>query len=323
VTGVALLAVVGAKGAPGATTSVVALACGWPRSVVLADVDLAGGDVAAGWLGSRVGLDRGLLSFAAATRHADTAAAADLVPHLAAVPEAPQVFVLPGLAHAGQASGLDDRLWSRLVAAAAGRWPHPDPDAGTPAAPAPVDLLADCGRISAATPWPLLASASVVLVATRPTLRGVHHARHARAALQAAAPTTAPATGRATAQDVDRVGLLVCGPGPYHPAEVGRAVGLPVRVVLPADPRAGEVLADGVPAGRGWSRTVLARAARTAARQLAAVPARPSAAEAPRPAVMAPAAVASAAVAEQRTAAGAGPQQPTAAQRSAADGGRR
>jgi hypothetical protein len=319
VTGVAVVAVVGAKGAPGATTSVVALACGWPRPVILADVDLAGGDVAAGWLGGRVGLDRGLLSFAAATRHADTAAPADLAPHVVTVPETPRVFVLPGLAHAGQASGLDDRLWARLAAAAAGRWPSPDPEAGPPAVAVPVDLLADCGRISAGTPWPLLASASVLLMATRPTLRGVHHARHALAAVRAAAP----ATGPAAAQDVNRVGLLVCGPGPYPPAEVGRAVGLPVRVVLPADARAAEVLSDGVPAGRGWSRTVLARAARTAARQLAAVAAPPSAAEARRPGAVAPGGVAPAAVDEERTAVRADPQQRMTGQRPAADGGRR
>jgi hypothetical protein len=303
----AVVAVVGAKGAPGATTSVVALACGWPRQVLLADADPAGGDIAAGWLGGRVGLDRGLLSFAAATRHADTAAPADLAPHVAAVRDAPGVLVLPGLAHGGQAGGLDDRLWARLIAASGTPWPPADPKAGAPARSVPVDLLVDCGRISAGTPWPLLASASVVLVATRPTVRGVHHARHALAALQAAASGTVPAG----VGDAGRVGLLVCGAGPYDPGEVGRAVGLPVRLVLPADARAADVLSDGVPAGRGWSRTVLARAARTAARRIAAA-AHTSAAEPPRPD----------AVAEERTAAWAD-QRHLAAQWSVVDGGRR
>lgn len=272
----AVVAVVGAKGAPGATTSVAALACGWPRQVLLADVDPAGGDIAAGWLGGWVGLDRGLLSFAAATRHADTAAPADLAPHVVSVQDAPGVLVLPGLGHGGQAGGLDDRLWDRLVAACSTPWPSAAPAAGSQAGPVSVDLLADCGRISAGTPWPLVASASVVLVTTRPTLRGVHHARHAVSAVQAALP------GTAHAEEAGRVGLLVCGAGPYAPGEVGRAVGLPVRVVLPADARAAGVLSDGIPAGRGWSRTVLARAARTAAGRLAAA-AQTSTAEPRRP----------------------------------------
>lgn len=264
--GAAVVAVVGGKGAPGATASVLALACGWPRPVLVVDADPAGGDVAAGWLGGRVGLDRGLLSFAAATRHAQAPTPADLAPHVVAVPEAPGVMVVTGLTHAGQAGGLDDRLWARLLTAASSPWPAAGPlEPGGGAEPVRVDVLADCGRISAETPWSLLAAAAVVLLATRPTLRGVHHARHALSVVEAAVG------------DRGRVGLLVCGPGAYDPAEVGRAVGLPVRVVLPADGRSADALTDGAAGGtgsrgavgRGWSRTLLARAARRAAQQLA------------------------------------------------------
>lgn len=295
-----VVALVGAKAAPGATTSMLALALGWPRPVLVVDADLAGGDVVAGWLAGRVGLDRSLLSFAAATRHADTAIPADLGPHVVTVPDAPGVMVLPGLAHAGQAGGLDNRLWGRLVAAATSPWPTADPAADSPvdsanrpaaggggsglrgsagfgggraeagAGSAPVDVLADCGRIGVRTPWPLLGAASVVLLATRPTLRGVHHARHALAHVEMALP--------GILGDPGRVGLLVCGPGVYDSTEVGRAVGLPVQVVLPADGRAADMLTDhtGVAGRRGGgpgrtalARTGLARAARTAAIQLA------------------------------------------------------
>lgn len=257
----AVVAVVGAKGAPGATTSVVALALGWPRPVLLVDADPGGGDLAAGWLGGRVGLDRGLLSFAAATRHTDSPSVAELAAHVVGVPDAPRVLVLPGLAHAGQAGGLQVRVWTRLLAAATAPWPPAEPTAdrgGEGAAGVRVDVLADCGRIGPATPWPLLASAGVVLLATRPTLRGVHHARHALAALTAGIG------------DVQRVRLLVCGAGPYEPGEVGRAVGLHVAVTLPADAAAAQVLSDGASPGRGWPRTLLARAAQTAARPVAA-----------------------------------------------------
>lgn len=284
----AVVAVVGAKGAPGATASVLVLALRWPRPVLVIDADLAGGDVAAGWLAGRVGLDRGLLSFAAATRHATTATPAELGPHVVTVPDAPGVMVLPGLAHGGQAGGLDSHLWTRLLAAATSPWLTAGPDAGLVAGPAAgggpgvdgqaadgwvagrgsarVDVLTDCGRVSAGTPWPLLRAASVVLLAARPTLRGVHHARHALASVETALP--------GVLRDPDRVGLLVCGPGAYDPREVGRAVGLPVRLVLPDDPLAADMLTDyadfGNRHGAGSRRTLLARAARSGALRLSA-----------------------------------------------------
>lgn len=255
----AVVALIGAKGAPGATTSAVALALGWPRPVLLVDADPAGGDMAAGWLGGRVGLDRGLLSFAAATRHTDTPSVAELTAHVVGVPEAPGVLVLPGLVHAGQAGGLEPRVWTRLLSAGTAPWPAAEPAADQPkAAGLRVDMLVDCGRVGPASPWPLLASAGVVLLATRPTLRGVHHARHAVAALSAGIG------------DLRRVRLLVCGPGPYEPTEIGQAVGLDLAVTLPVDAAAAQVLSDGASPGRGWARTVLLHAARTAAQPVAA-----------------------------------------------------
>jgi hypothetical protein len=246
---VGVLAVVGAKGAPGATTTVVAVALGWPGPALVVDADPAGGDVVAGWLAARVGLDRGLLTFTAATRHLDPAAGAEvgreLARHVVGVPEAPSVRVLPGLGHAGQAAGLEVNGWYRLAAALAGL-------------PWTADVLVDCGRSAGGLPWPLMAAADLVLLVTRPSLRGGHHARHAAAVVEAGLG------GRS------RLGLAVCGPGPYPPPEVGKVVGLPVRAVLPADPAAAGVLSDGVPAGGRLSRRPLLRAARSAARQLAA-----------------------------------------------------
>ena len=43
-----LIALCSAKGAPGVTTSGLALTLSWPRGVVLAELDPAGGDVLAG-----------------------------------------------------------------------------------------------------------------------------------------------------------------------------------------------------------------------------------------------------------------------------------
>jgi len=121
---VGVVAVIGAKGAPGATTAAVALALCWPRPVLLADADPAGGDIAAaGFRRCRVG--RGLLSFAAATRHAPRATAAELAAHVAAVPDAPGVLLLLAWPMPGRPvrwmSGCGRGWWTLRPGVAAGR----------------------------------------------------------------------------------------------------------------------------------------------------------------------------------------------------------
>jgi hypothetical protein len=175
------------------------------------------------------------------------------------------VVVLPGLGHAGQAAALDAGGWGKLATAVR---TVPGPDVGW------VDALVDAGGLSASTPWPLLAAAEVVLLAVRPSVRGCHHACHAIGVLEAALG------------GLDRVGLVVCGPGPYPPQEVGLALGPPVRAELPGDPAAAAALLDGRPAARWWlSRTLLLRGALTAARALHPALTPPAAASAALPAV--------------------------------------
>jgi hypothetical protein len=236
---VALIAVLGAKGAPGATTAALALALVWPRPVVVLDTDPAGGDIAVGWLGGRIDFERGLLSFVAANRHTNRLTPADLAPHLVAVPEHRGISVLPGLSDGRQAAGIDSRLWTVLALAATAM----DPDA---------DVLADCGRASEAAPWPLLEAASTVLLAARPTLRGAHHAR--QAAWLARTKLGQPPT----------VGMLLCGSGPYGRQELTRATGLATVAELAADERAASVLSDGALGRRVSPRTALLRSARSA-----------------------------------------------------------
>jgi len=68
----ALIAVAADKGAPGVTTASVALAAVWPRPVLLAECDPAGGDIVyrlPGAGGTRLDPRRGLLSLAVAARH--------------------------------------------------------------------------------------------------------------------------------------------------------------------------------------------------------------------------------------------------------------
>jgi cellulose biosynthesis protein BcsQ len=68
----ALIAVAADKGGPGVTTASVALAAVWPRPVLLAECDPAGGDIVyrlPGAGGTRLDPRRGLLSLAVAARH--------------------------------------------------------------------------------------------------------------------------------------------------------------------------------------------------------------------------------------------------------------
>ena len=68
-----VVALTSAKGSPGVTTTALGLATAWPsvhpnRRVLLAEVDPAGGDIAAGYLRGEAQAGRGLLALAAAAR---------------------------------------------------------------------------------------------------------------------------------------------------------------------------------------------------------------------------------------------------------------
>ena len=68
----ALIAIAADKGSPGVTTTSVALAAVWPRRVLLAEADPAGGDLvyrSAGAHGGVLNPNSGLLSLAATARH--------------------------------------------------------------------------------------------------------------------------------------------------------------------------------------------------------------------------------------------------------------
>jgi hypothetical protein len=150
-----LIAVAADKGSPGVTTASLAVAAVWPRPVLLAECDAAGGDLfyrlpAAD--GGRLDPQRGLLSLAVAARRG-------IQPH--------QVWrhtqklyggldILTGLINAEQSAGLH-LLWGQV-----GKVLAEIPD---------VDVIADCGRLGADGPfYDLLAHASAVVLITRVTL---------------------------------------------------------------------------------------------------------------------------------------------------------
>jgi hypothetical protein len=166
----ALIAVAADKGSPGVTTAAIALAAVWPRPVLLAECDPAGGDLVyrlPGADGEQLDPRRGLLSLAVAARRG-------LQPHQ--VWEHTQrlyggLDVLTGVTNAEQGSGLHS-LWASL---------------GTVLGALPqADVIADCGRIGGDGPhYDLLAQAATVVMITRASFGEVVRLRDRAGALVA------------------------------------------------------------------------------------------------------------------------------------------
>jgi hypothetical protein len=262
---VALIALAADKGAPGVTTAAVALGAVWPRPVLVAECDPAGGDLVYRLPaeGGMLNPARGLLSLAATARRG-------LRPEQ--IGEHGQrlvggLDVLVGLTNAEQAQGLT-WLWGPLGRAFA--------------AAAPVDVLADCGRLSAGTPLlDLLREADMVVLFTRPTFEQVAHLRERISALSRDLRGGPP------------IGVIVIAdPRDYQRtiAEVTRIVAgarLSAAVLggLALDPKGAEML-RGQWGGR-LDRSLLIRSAREAAGglvgRLTASPAAPPAVQASVP----------------------------------------
>jgi hypothetical protein len=154
----ALIAVAADKGAPGVTTASVALAAVWPRPVLLAECDPAGGDIVyrlPGADGTRLDPRRGLLSLAVAARRGL---------HPDQVWEHAQKLhggldVLAGVTSAEQGAGLD-ALWN-MVGGLLSSIPQ-------------ADVIADCGRIGRDGPfYDLLAEAEAIVLITRASVAEV------------------------------------------------------------------------------------------------------------------------------------------------------
>lgn len=236
-----MIALCSAKGAPGVTTSGLALALCWPRPLVLAELDPAGGDVLAGYGRGEVSAG-GLADLELAARRGGPARHLDA--QLMRLDAEGRVRLLPGLADPAGARHVDwDRLATVLASVEGGA----------------VDVVADCGRLHAEHfPLPAVRRAAAVVVVTGSTLRAVRAAARAIAELQAE-------KGRG-----GMLGALVVGAGePYGEREIGEALGVPVVGSLPRDAKAAAVLSDGEPAGRLFAQSALLRAARAVAARLA------------------------------------------------------
>jgi MinD-like ATPase involved in chromosome partitioning or flagellar assembly len=168
----ALIAIAADKGAPGVTTTALALASVWPRPVLLAECDPAGGDLAYRFPAASGGnLDprRGVLSLGVAARRG--IAPNQVWEHVQKLYGG--LDVLTGVTNAEQGTGLNV-LWGQI-----GRVLANVPQA---------DVIADCGRLGAEGPvYDLLAEAAVVLLVSRTELGDVIRLRDRATAFAAAA----------------------------------------------------------------------------------------------------------------------------------------
>jgi hypothetical protein len=248
----ALIAVAADKGAPGVTTASVVLAAVWPRPVLLAECDPAGGDLryrfpSAG--GGRLDPGRGLLSLAVAARRG--LRPEQVWEHTQALRGG--LAVLTGVSTAEQGAGLDP-LWGQAGAVLA-QLPQ-------------TDVIADCGRIGMdGPPHDLLAQAAAIVLLTGDDLGQVVRLRER-------VPALAAALDRRDRMSTTIGVVVIAGHKRFHTAlaEVGEALGhgkglLNVVGGLAYDPRAARQL-RGEWGGR-LDRSLLVRTARDVAGQLA------------------------------------------------------
>ncbi|MER5866349.1 hypothetical protein [Kitasatospora sp. NPDC002040] len=249
----AVIAVVGGPGAPGATTGALALLLAWPlqpgRRVLLVECDPDGGAVLAGALEGRVEAVYGLRNLAVADRRGLLAQTlweqlVDLSPDGSG-----DRLLLPGLTDPAQAPGLA-YTWEPLLEALHALEPQG------------YDVILDLGRSGAQGAGAVLTRrADVVAVVLRSTLRGLSATRPRLAALRDDLEHAGAGA--------DGLGLLLVAEGPYPAAEVSRQFGVPVLGVLPYVPRTARLLSDGGDTtDRRFIRSELMRTARTTTDQI-------------------------------------------------------
>ncbi|MGH3166558.1 MAG: hypothetical protein ACRDN0_11790, partial [Trebonia sp.] len=249
----ALIAVAADKGAPGVTTTALALASVWPEPVLLAECDPAGGDLMFRFPsadGRQLDPRRGLLSLAVAGRR--DYQQQQVWPHTQKIHGG--LDALLGVTNAEQGAGLGT-LWGPL-----GKMLATLPDA---------DVIADCGRLGPDGPfYDLLAEADSVLLVARADLGDIIRLRDRAAAVVAAAGQR----GRG-AVTVDVLTIADAQRLKNAEAEVTHALGqagVPVRLSCGlADDRKGAELLRGTWGGK-LDKTLLIRTAREVAGQLAA-----------------------------------------------------
>ncbi|MFE9976208.1 hypothetical protein ACFYRD_37260 [Streptomyces hirsutus] len=243
----AVIALAGCSGAPGVTTSALALLLSWPlepgRRMILAECDPDGSAVLHGLLQGTLGDRYGLRNLSVAARQGELGDAffrqlIDLSSEDGKKESPRDRLLLPGITDPAQAASLGS-VWKALGVIFRGI----EAEHGH-------DVLIDLGRRGAFGPSGVLAEqADAVFMVVRNTLR----------CLQAAEGRV-----RALEERVGDVSVLMINEGPYPAGEVQRVLQVPVVATLPYAPKDAKVLSDGVEQPRHFARSPLMKAARTA-----------------------------------------------------------
>ena len=237
----ATIALVSAKGAPGVTTTALALTLTWPSHVLLAECDPAAGNaILAGYGQHLADVSQGLIGLALAERHGQWGEA---MVWTQTMQLREGKHLLPGLAESAQAASINP-LWSRLASTF------------TSLERGGVDVVIDAGRLGAVhSPMPLLRQADVVLLVTRSNLPAISAARAHLNALRA--DLVERGTG------ADGLGLLLVGEGqPYSAREIATSLQAPVLASLAWDPLAADVYTYGATAHRRHDNSAFLRSVR-------------------------------------------------------------
>jgi hypothetical protein len=216
-----MITFVSASGAPGVTSTALALASSWPRPVLLVEADPSGSSalLAGFWRGSRD--HTGVVDLVKAQR---AGLLAESLLRMAIPLEGTQASVIVGSRSHEQAAGLV-RLWEPLAGVL------------RDLAARDQDVIVDAGRLGLErAPVPLRVHSDLTVLVVRTRLVTLAAARSWALTLK---EESLP--GRESR-------LLLVGPGrPYTAAEVGRALGLAVVGSIAWDPLRAAVFSEGDP----------------------------------------------------------------------------
>jgi hypothetical protein len=237
--------VISPGGAPGATTTALALALTWRGPLLLAEADPGGRRILPGFLADKLNgrpPGPGLLGLAMEAQH-DAAQAPALVEEYAiALPGNAEAVLLHGIRDPRHARQLT-QVWEPLADVLA--------DSGR-------DVIADVGRVGGAdTPIALLARADLIVMVLRPTLAGVDAARPRIEALHDQLRDQ-----RSGRRAEPSLALCMIDDGAYAAGEVRRNLfDLPVLAELPHAPADARVLSDGARPRVSFRTSLLMRSA--------------------------------------------------------------
>jgi hypothetical protein len=234
-----VVAFASAKGAPGVTTTVLALAFAWLRPALVVEADMTGSSsMLSGFLRGGTDHSRGLVGLSVSARqHGFT----DHGLWEQCLRLGDERYLLPGIADPAQAAALTS-AWSPLAGVLS------DLEA------AGVDTLVDAGRLGTAhAPMPLLRAADAVILVTGTRLPDVY-------ALSRRVPGLR--TDLAAHGDSERLCVLTVGEGrPYTNREIESSLGVRVLGSIAWDPLSADVYSVGATPGRRFESSPLARTA--------------------------------------------------------------